>query len=96
MRTDDSLPEKTQIVNPYLYNHPGRIVFGKEECATITALPNLLQVLETITSAMIRTIVGRLAAMQVLAFQAPPGACDDRSSGGKSGVLTSTMNSSWS
>jgi hypothetical protein len=83
MGTNDSLPEKTQIVNAYLYDHSGGIVFNKEVCMTITTLANFLYVLETITLAMIRTIVGELAAMQVLTFQTPlPGACDTSSSGG--------------
>jgi hypothetical protein len=39
-------------VSTYLYNRPGRIEFGIEQCTAITTLTDHLQELETNTSAM--------------------------------------------
>jgi hypothetical protein len=93
MGTNDSLPEKTQIVNAYLYNDTGGIVFDKEGCTTITALTNYLQELEMITSAMIRRLLEDLQLYKHSRSRLRWGR-DLSSSGVKFRGFTSTMCSS--
>jgi hypothetical protein len=50
--THGRLANEKLRVSTYLYNRPGRIEFGIEQCTAITTLTNHLQELETNTSAM--------------------------------------------